>query len=303
MATRLLACSECGAELNVPETRRTTTCPYCKCANIVSRPPTPDAPSPALVLPFVATEQVARAAVAAWQSKWRFTRQSLSDATIASIEGVYMPGYLYSAALRSQYRATIGENYTETETYTEMENGKSVTKTRTVTRTEHRSLAGERLGYVTDVLVTASKGLPNDELEHIEPFDMRLLRRYDPALIAGWTTEEPTLVPGHCIQQARAEALAIEARRVADFMPGDSSKIDDWNTDVQRESLDLTLVAVWVIAIRPDPAKPARRVLVNGQTAAVWGEERWSWPKIALWVLALLAVVAAIVLASKGGRR
>ena len=60
---------------------------------------------------------------------------------------------------------------------------------------------------------------------------------------------------------------------------------------------------MWVIAIRPDPAKPARRVLVNGQTAAVWGEERWSWPKIALWVLALLAVVAAIVLASKGGRR
>lgn len=253
-------------------------------------------------MPFVATESSARAAVHAWTRRFRWFRESLSDAVIEGIEGVYLPAYLYSAVTHSSYTARIGENYTETETYTVTVNGKQQTRTRTVTKTEWRSLAGEYAGYVADVLVTASRGLPNTELDHIEPFDMRLLRRYDPALVSGWTSEEPTLAPAEGIELARGEAVASIGRRLASFMPGDSHSDLAYQTRVDRESLDLTLVAVWVLALRPDPKQPAKRVLVNGQTLEVWGPEKLSPLKIAAFVIALLLLIGAIVLLVGGAR-
>jgi hypothetical protein len=296
---RVFACEECGAELKLAPTRRTSACPYCKCPAVVERPSRPDRPAPALVLPFVATETAARAAVHAWARRWRWFRESLTDAVIEGIEGVYLPAYLYSAATHSSYSARIGENYTETETYTVTVNGKSETRTRTVTKTEWRSLSGEYVGYVADVLVTASRGLPNAELDRIEPFDMRLLRRYDPALISGWTTEEATLSPADGIQLARGEAVASVGGRLNAHMPGDSHGEVTYQTRVDRESLDLTVVAVWVLALRPDPTRPAKRVLVNGQTLEVWGDEKLSPVKIAIFVALMLALVGLVYLLAR----
>ncbi len=300
--TRVFSCEECGAELKLAPTRRTTACPYCKCPAVVERPGRPDRPAPSLVLPFVATETAARAAVHAWASRWRWFRESLTDAVIEGIEGVYLPAYLYSASTHSTYSAKIGEHYTETETYTVTVNGKSETRTRTVTKTEWRALSGEYVGYVADVLVTASRGLPNVELDHIEPFDMRLLRRYDPALVSGWTTEEATLSPADGVQLARGEAVAKIGDRLGAHMPGDSHGEVSYQTRVDRESLDLTVVAVWVLALRPDPSRPAKRVLVNGQTLEVWGDEKLSPKKIAVFV-AIALVVLGIVFYAAGGSK
>jgi hypothetical protein len=302
LPSRTVACQECGAELKIPAGRSSFACPYCKCPTVIERPPSAHVPTPALVLPFVVPEEAARAAVTAWKKRWRWFHTSLAGAAVEEIQGVYLPAYLYSAALCSRYSAEIGEDYQETETYTTTEDGKTVERTRTVTKTEWRSLYGEHVGYVADVLVTASRGLPNAELEAIEPFDMRLLRRYQAALVAGWTSEDPSIAPADGVQMARAEAVAIEGKRVAAFLPGDSQRAVQFQTMVDRETLDLTLVPVWTLVIRPDPKQPAQRVLVNGQTALVWGRERWSVLKILALVGLIAAIVAAVWLAARGGR-
>ncbi|RYE95025.1 MAG: hypothetical protein EOO75_00370, partial [Myxococcales bacterium] len=122
------------------------------------------------------------------------------------MQGVYVPAYLYAAAAHSTYQVSIGEDYTETEHYTETNaKGETEQKTRTVTRTEWCPLAGQHASYVMDVLVTASRGLRNDELEAIEPFDLRQMRRHDDALVAGWMAETPTVSLEQCLQTARAE--------------------------------------------------------------------------------------------------
>ncbi len=291
---KVFTCDECGAELVLSKARRTTACPYCKCPSVHEHPSDKDRPAPALVLPFVAPEAAARAAVHTWTRRLRLFRESLSDATIEGIEGIYLPAYLYSASTFSTYSARIGENYQETETYTTTENGKTVTRTRTVTKTEYRSLSGDYVSYVADVFVTASKGLPNQELEHIEPFDLRLLRRYDPALISGWNAEHPTLRRAHCLEQARAEATALIGQRLGEHMPGDSYRDLTYSTNVDRETLDLALVPVWVLVVRPDLKRPALRVLANGQTLEVWGPEKWSVLKIGLTIVAVLLIGAVV---------
>ena len=145
-----------------------------------------------------------------------------------------------------------------------------------------------------DVLVTASRAVPNDELEALEPFDLRLLARYQPALVAGWVSEEPSLSRVRCLELARGEALGRVGQRLRDFMPGDSHRSLRHDTRLEEETLELCLVPVWVLAARYAPDAPALRVMMNGQTGRVYGQVPLSWVKVALTVLGVLALGALI---------
>ncbi len=299
-----LSCQSCGAQLVVADTLRTTTCPYCAAPSVVERPPAPDRPPPTFALGFVQTPRKARELARENLLRRSFWAPSIiRNASVEELRGIYVPAWLYSALAESDFSATIGEDYTETETYTTTENGKTVTKTRQVTRTEWRPLRGRHAEYVPDVLVTASSGLPNDELEHIEPFDLRALRRYDDALVAGWISEEPSLPQAQCQQQAQAEVVQQLRKRLASFMPGDSHRDLQYSTRFQQESLVVCLLPVWVLALRHDPKSPPLRFLVNGQTGKVYGRVPVSWVKVLIAVvLALLVLGGLFLLLSSGGK-
>ncbi|KYF46956.1 hypothetical protein BE04_30055, partial [Sorangium cellulosum] len=292
-----LECETCGASLRVEADQRTAACPYCASPSVVERPPSNDRPSPHFVLGFAMARESAQGAVAAWLGKRSlFVQSSVKRGTIDAIRGVYTPAYLYSAMAQTRYAAQIGENYQETETYTTTDDkGNTVTRTRVVTRTEHRHLEGQRATYVMDVLVVASRAVQNAELEALEPFDLRTMRRYTPAVLSGWVAEEPTLTQAECYALARREALEKIGRDLQGFMPGDShhgltheTHLDQETLEliyVPQETLELIYVPLWVLAIRHDPRKPPFRVLINGQTGAIHGKAPLSWVKIALAVL------------------
>jgi hypothetical protein len=299
-----LGCPSCGAQLVVEPSMRTTRCPYCAAPNVVERPPASGVPEPVFALGFTVTHGAAKEHVARWlKTRSRFTRSGIRTAEPGEVRGVYVPAYLYSVLAHSRFQASIGEDYQEQETYTTTENGKTVTRTRTVTRTEWRSLGGELKGYVADVLVTASTGLRNDELEALEPFDLRGLARYTPALISGWVTEEPSLTHAQCLTQARKEAEDLVGERLGRFMPGDSHRELEHQSRLEWEALDVCLLPVWVLAVRYAEGEAPLRVLVNGQTGEVVGKAPLSVWKVTAAVLAVLGVVAVVWLLAQGGGR
>jgi hypothetical protein len=298
-APATVQCGECGAALVLGE-YRTAVCPYCASPTVVERPAAPGRPDPVFVLPFTVTQERARELVRDWSRRRRWFHRSLTGAAVDDIKGVYVPAGLYSAVTSSTYTAEIGENYTVTETYTTTVNGKTVTRTRTRTETEWRDLAGTHAAYATDLIVTASRGLPNDELERIEPFDLRALRRYSPALVSGWLVEEASLGLAECGQLARAEAARVEEARLQRFMPGDKFRDLRFDLQLQSETIDPVLVPVWVLAVRPMPEAPAVRVVANGQSGEVWGPERVSPVKVALWIAAALVALAILIVAVRG---
>jgi hypothetical protein len=299
-----LGCPSCGAQLVVEPALRTTRCPYCAAPSVVERPPTPGIPEPVFALGFALTQTAAREHVARWlKSRNPFTRSGIRTAQPGEVRGVYVPAYLYSVLAQTRFRASIGENYQETETYTTTENGKTVTRTRTVTRTEWRSLGGELAGYVADVLVTASTGLRNEELEALEPFDLRGLARYTPALVAGWVAEEPSLTPAQCLTQARKEAEDLVGERLGRFMPGDSHRELEHESRLEWEALDVCLLPVWVLAVRYAEGEPPLRVLVNGQTGEVVGKAPLSAWKVTAAVVAVLVLLALVWVLTQGGGR
>lgn len=289
-----IECRTCGAQLVLEAHVRTAVCPYCASPAVVERPPAPGRPTPLFVIGFALTQEAASIAVRDWLGRRGFfTKSSVKQGRIDSIRGVYLPAYLYSALAQSNYRAEIGEDYQETETYTTTDSqGNTVTRTRTVTRTEYRTLQGNHATYVMDVIVTASRSVNNAELEAVEPFDLRTMRRYSPALLSGWIAEEPTMAPAECAALARQEALGKIGQELAAFMPGDSHRALWYQTALDRESADLVCLPLWVLAIRHAPNEPPFRMLINGQTGKIYGKAPLSWVKILLAVLIALALLA-----------
>jgi hypothetical protein len=297
------ACGQCGAGLAFAGVR-TETCPYCASPNFVERPPAANQPRPALVVAFTGDARVARRRLDRWLgSRTWFADARIKRARVEDLRGVYLPAYLYSAVARTEYSAAIGEHYTETERHeTTDAQGNKQTETRSVTRTEYRPLSGHHVGYVTDVLVSASAGLADAELQAIEPFELLHLRRYSPAVVAGWITEEFSRDAGDCRRASRNEAIDEVGLRLRRFMPGDSHSDLAWRTTVAWESLDPVLVPVWVLAVRYRDDRPALRVVINGQTGAIAGKVPLAWWKVAIAVAAVAAVIAAVILAiSHGG--
>jgi len=297
-----IRCDDCGATLTLPAHRFAAICPYCASPSVVDRPAGEDSARrarPEFILGFVIDRKEAARRVQAFIGRSRlFAPTAVKHAKVSAVEGLYLPAWLYGSVAESQYQARIGENYTTTETYTTTDSkGNTTTRTRTVVKTEWRELSGTHATYVLDVLVTASQGLGNAELETIEPFDLRALRRYDAAVVSGWIAEEATLERDEGHRLARSEATSFVEGRIERFLPGDSSTLQSFRTTFSNEDTDLILLPIWVFAARYGTDGKTLRILINGQTGEIQGKLPRSPLKIAVGVLLLLAglAVAAIL--------
>ena len=270
-----VSCRSCGARIFFEALERTASCPYCDSPSVVDRPTSPDRPDPVFALGFAITRQDATARVQRWIGRKKMAPSGLKGKTAERVRGVYLPTYLYSATAHTSYSASIGEHYLNRK------------KER---RTEYRDLNGAHASYVADILVTASRGIPNDEVEGIEPFDLRALQRYAPAVVSGWISEEPSRSREECQALARIETTARIGQLLRRFMPGDATGRLQHDTRLRDEAVDLTLVPIWVFAIRYDEQKPPLRILVNGQTGKVFGRVPISWVKVALIAAGVVAL-------------
>ncbi len=289
-----IECEACRAVLTLPGAQRAQVCPYCASPNVVTGHA--DGERPTFCIPHSEGETLATRALEGWQTTLGFFRHpGVRRAKLESFQGVYLPAVLYSAVAHTRYSASIAEEYYVTKTHTVTVNGKSETRTERVKEHEWRPLAGSFSAYATDIIVSASAGLPNEELEAIEPFDLRALRRYSQGLVAGWAVEAPTRRRDECIQLARGEFVNHVGARLAAFMPGDMHSSLTHDSHVEDENAESMLVPLWVLALKYDAEKPALRVLINGQTGKTWAKVPWSWPRIITAVTLALAAITALV--------
>jgi len=288
-----VSCESCGAKIVLEPQQRTARCPYCDSPSVVDRQATTDRPDPVFVVGFAVDRKQATRRMRKWIGRKRLAPSRLKGKTADKVTGIYLPTYLYSASSATAYSATIGEDYYVTEV---SRDSKGRTRVRRKRKTEHRSLSGAHADYVGDVVVTSSQGIPNHELEAIEPFDLGGLRRYTPAMVSGWISEEPSLTREECLQLARSESTTAVGRLLHRFMPGDSHLDLRHTTTLHDESLDLALLPVWVFAIRYDESKPPIRILVNGQTGKAGGKIPTSWAKVFKIAAAVFGVLSLAVL-------
>lgn len=288
-------CVSCGAESEFAGDVVADHCPFCG-AGIVATAESKKQIRPGALLPFAVTREQAAGAFRAWVSGLWFAPSSLAKTAERSrIDGAYIPAWTYDSNTISAYTGQRGDDYWDTETYTERDaNGNTVTRTRQVRKTRWRYVSGTVFNPFDDVLVLASRSLPPKIAQRLEPWDLQNLQPYRDEYLSGFICESYQVDLRQGFEEARGIMDGYIRQSIVRDIGGDHQRISSVDTQYNDITFKHALLPVWISAYRFE--NRVFRFLVNARTGEVQGERPYSWIKIALLVVLILAGVAAVML-------
>lgn len=280
-------CDACAAEIHKPANVTSMSCPFCG-SNIVMTAQAATHIKPWGVLPFLVKKQEAAEKFRAWiQSRWfapnALKRESRLD---DGISGVYVPAWTYDAETTTHYTGQRGDAY-----YVTVGSGKNRSRQRRIRWT---SVSGVVHEPFDDLIVLASKSLPEEKARALEPWDTGDVVPYADEYLAGFKAECYQIG----VEEGFAQAKVIMAEQIrlsiCRQIGGDEQRISSMNTHYADVTFKHLLLPVWISAYRF--RDKVFRFLVNARTGEVQGERPYSWLKITLAVLAGLAALGVIVM-------
>jgi LSD1 subclass zinc finger protein len=263
-------CDKCGAEQNLPASHFAATCTFCGAA-IVSKSYANRRIKPKSMVPFQLDRPRAQESFRKWiRGRWMAPRDLKRYAqTDAGLNGVYLPFWTFDCHTETDYTGQRGERRDKT--------------------THWYSVSGHITRFHNDVVVLASRSLPDTLLDRISHWDTSALVPYQPEFVSGFRAEAYGigLKDGWPIGKGMVED-AIR-RLIRNDIGGDEQRIDSMHTNYSDVTFKHVLLPVWVSAYRY--RDKVYRFLVNGQTGEVTGESPISW-----WKVALLAILGLFIL-------
>ncbi|MGD9690333.1 MAG: hypothetical protein AB7K52_14060 [Phycisphaerales bacterium] len=287
-----IECGACKAIFLPAEGITATRCPFCA-TNIVLTAHVSTAIKPGSVLPFGIRREEAVEKYRDWiRSRWFAPNALRSRAMLdAALQGLYVPAWTYDANTTTRYTGERGDAY-----YVTVGSGKN---RRRVRRVRWSSVSGVVSNTFDDVLVMATRSLPEKHLQQLEPWDLHDLVPYEDSFLAGFTAEAYAIdLPGGFEAAKGIMAQTIHATICADI-GGDEQRVSSTQTTYRNVRFKHLLLPVWMSAYRF--GERTFRFLVNARTGEVQGERPYSWIKITLAVLAGLVAITLIVLAVRAG--
>lgn len=277
---RLAHCPDCGADVEFEPSLHSTDCPFCTTPVVVDTGPSRRI-KPQAVLPFQITERTARGAIRDWLSSHFFAPDALPlEATEHdALQGVYVPVWSFDADLDVRYAGVSTKRI-----LTKEMQWKSGARGATAGRVKWR---------MEDVHIHASVGLPEEEVNRLNPWDLSALRPYAPAYLSGFRAEayQIDLDVAKTRADERFDALADPV--LHKDMGGTHPAVTEKTTDVSAVTYRPLLLPVWVYAYRF--RDKVYRVTVNGQTGEVRGEHPTSWVKKLIQAVVIALVVGGLL--------
>lgn len=287
-------CDRCGAETTAPHEATAGLCPFCG-ASMVFSTQSSHLIRPQGLLPFKVTRTEAFAAFRQWIRKLWFAPGDLKKyaESEGKLVGVYTPYWTYDSDTVTNYVGERGEHYYENERYTTTENGRSVTKTRRVQHTRWYPASGQVSNRFDDVLIVASKSLPREYADQLQPWDLGNLVDYADDYLSGFRAESYQLTLPEGFEQAKAVMKETIEETIRKDIGGDEQRIGSLNTTYGRITFKHILLPVWLSAYRY--RGKIYRILINARTGEIQGERPYSKWKIAGAVLVVLAIIGFFV--------
>ena len=298
---RTVSCPNCGAKLDLSTDRQSAECPFCA-TPVVTDTGTTRMLKPQGVLPFVVTQDQARAALDDWLKGLWFAPSGLTRYARRGrrLSGVYSPFWTFDADSRSTYRGMRGDAYYETVYVAQEINGRMQQVPQQVRRIRWTPVAGQVARNFDDVLVLASSSLPRSFTDALTPWDLSHLTDYRPEYLSGFEAEGYTipLADGHGVaRQEMAGVIAMDVRR---DIGGDEQQIGAIDSAFSAETFKHILLPIWSAAYKYNGK--SYRFVVNGQSGRVHGERPYSAWKIAAAVILTAALIAlALWLGERSG--
>ncbi len=279
---RAYSCPSCGAELLCEATTAATHCPYCDNPSIV--PGQFDgALRPNYVIPFKLNKEQAVAALKQHYRKKLFLPRAFRENNqISKLQGIYVPFWLFNA----EASAECAFDATNSSTH---RSGDYL-----VTNTKHYDV--RRSGNVRFVQVPtdASKKMPDDLMDSLEPFNYAELKPFSTAYLPGYLADKYDV----SIEEDASRADERCSTSAADVMRRDvhgyqSVRLVHNDTYIRRGKVEYALLPVWILKTRWE--NKDYLFAMNGQTGKFVGNLPVSKKLFWAWLLGITAVLGAIL--------
>lgn len=257
---RAYNCTTCGAELLCDDTMAAFNCPYCGNATII--PGRFDGTGrPDHVLPFkISREQALDTLKGYYKGKHLLPSSFASANHLEEIKGVYVPFRMYSGTVDAQA------------TYTAKKEVEKVRREDTeIVRTE--IYEAERSGALdyTRIPVDASKQMPDDLMDSIEPFDYGELKPFAFEYMPGFLANREDMPQKELQERAHKRAGATAQAALKDTVKGfDTVITEDHSEKFRGDRVEYGLLPVWLLSTRWDGK--TFLFAMNGQTGKMVGD-------------------------------
>ncbi len=287
---RVIQCQTCGARVSFTGQDTSKACDFCGSNQVLEQESNRNLIRPQTLVPFRVEQTAAQQKFKDWLGGLWFRPGDLkSRAALGAIHGVYVPYWTFDALVQSSWSAESGTHYYVEEGY--VENGQK--KTRKRRETKWSPAHGHRTDHYDDVLVPASKGLPEGIAEQMKTFDTSQLVPYDASYLAGWRAEEYAIDLQPAWQKASQTIERQQRDRCAKDVPGDTHRSLSVNNAYSQQTFKHVLLPLYIASYMYN--QETYRFLVNGQTGEVRGKAPYSVIKIVLFILMIVAIIGGIV--------
>ena len=286
-------CNDCGANTTLKPNVTSDTCPYCATPLVVSNSIRTKIIRPSNLLPFKIERPQANQLFVRWVKDLWFAPNDLksyANNTLNKLNGMYIPFWTYDSNTYTEYSGSRGDHYYVTEYYTDSEGNQ---QSRQVRRTMWTYVSGWVSNTFDDVLVCASKSLPEKLTQELEPWDLESLVNFDPAFLSGFRSESYSVdLPGGW-EVAKMIMDPTISTTIRSDIGGDEQRIISKTVQYNDVTFKHILLPVWLSAYKYKGK--VYRFMINARTGEVQGERPYSFWKIFLLVITILIVIGAVI--------
>ena len=289
--TKEITCPNCGSGFTLTPYTTSTNCPYCGTPTITEFV---NKITPESILPFTITHAEAQKIFAKWiGSLWLAPNalKTLVD-TDKSLKGYYLPYWTYDAETSTAYRGKRGDIYYVMVQRRRIINGKEQIVTVREPRIRWTPTAGRVERYFDDVTIEASETLSRKILSALGNWDTSQSKPFDEKYLSGFESEEYAIGLDNGFEMAQAKMHAIIRRDIRRDIGGDKQQIDQMQTHYANTTYKSALFPVWTTHF--DFNGKSYYFAINGQSGEITGERPYSYTKIILLIVMILAIMAAL---------
>lgn len=288
--TKEITCTNCGGSFTLDPYAVSTNCPYCDTPAITEFV---NDIKPESIIPFQVTHKEAQQIFAKWIGSLWFAPSALKHLvdTQKSLTGYYLPYWTYDAQTVTDYSGQRGDIYYVTVQRRQIVNGREQIVNVQEPRIRWTPVSGRVSRSFDDVIIRASKGISRRILDAIGPWDTSKLVPFDPKYLSGFDAEEYTIGLDNGFEMARVKMNSVIRSDIAYDIGGDQQQITSMDTRYYNASYKNTLFPVWMTHFKYKGKE--YYYAINGQTGRITGERPYSYTKIILMVLVVMAIFFA----------
>jgi len=291
----LLHCKNCGANQHVEENYKSLHCVYCGEPLIREDIEREGWILPGALVPFQLNSKQAGRIFKNWVKGLWFAPNNLKRASLdpEAMHGLYLPFWTFDAELVASYEGQRGDYYYVTKTY-KTKNG---TQTKQVRKTRWMPAYGTVDGFIDDILISASEKKQQEIPTQISHWNLKELVTFNSKYLSGFVTEKYTITLREGHRKSFQKAKEIAHAWIRQDIGGDTQRIHHSDIKLSNETFKHVLLPVYLSFYNYKGKE--YHFYINGQTGKIHGIRPYSFWKIFLLILFIMAIIGIIAIFAK----